>query len=89
MLARLQAFRAGLHGCCTRRADALVDLTDALLSAPGPVASLPRLSLEPAHRRGWAASTPRWPADGSTPSSSATCWSAAYHPPTRWCLPWT
>jgi DDE superfamily endonuclease len=53
MLARLQAFRAGLHSCCTRRADALVDLTDALLSAPGPVASLPRLSLEPAHRRGW------------------------------------
>jgi hypothetical protein len=37
-LARLQAFRAGLHGCCPRRADALVDLTDALLSAQGPVA---------------------------------------------------
>jgi Transposase DDE domain len=52
-LARLQAFRAGLHACCTRRGDALVDLTDALLSAQGPVASLPRLSLEPAHRRGW------------------------------------
>ncbi|HEU4899986.1 MAG TPA: NF041680 family putative transposase [Actinomycetota bacterium] len=52
-LARLAAFRAGLHACCTRRADALVDLTDALLSAPGPVASLPQLSLEPAHRRGW------------------------------------
>jgi hypothetical protein len=52
-LAGLQAFRAGLHGCCTRRADALVDLADALLSAPGPVASLPHLSLEPAHRRGW------------------------------------
>jgi hypothetical protein len=52
-LARLQAFRAGLHGCCPRRADALVDLTDALLSAQGPVASLPQLSLEPAHRRGW------------------------------------
>jgi hypothetical protein len=50
-LARLQAFRAGLHACCTRRADALVDLADALLSAPGPVASLPQLSLEPAHRR--------------------------------------
>jgi hypothetical protein len=42
-----------LHACCTRRADALVDLADALLSAPGPVASLPQLSLEPAHRRGW------------------------------------
>jgi hypothetical protein len=52
-LARLQAFRAGLYACCTRRADALVDLADALLSAPGPVASLPQLSLEPAHRRGW------------------------------------
>jgi hypothetical protein len=52
-LAGLQAFRAGLHGCCTRRGDALVDLADALLSAQGPVASLPQLSLEPAHRRGW------------------------------------
>jgi hypothetical protein len=52
-LARLQAFRAGLHGCCSRRADALVDLADALLSAQGPVASLPQLRLEPAHRRGW------------------------------------
>jgi DDE superfamily endonuclease len=53
-LARLRAFRAGLHACCTRRADALVELADALLSAPGPVASLPHLSLEPSHRRSWA-----------------------------------
>jgi hypothetical protein len=52
-LARLQAFRAALYTCCLHRADALVDLADALLSAPGPVASLPQLSLEPAHRRGW------------------------------------
>jgi len=52
-LARLQAFRAGLHACCVRRADALFDLGDALLSTQGPVASLPQLSLEPAHRRGW------------------------------------
>ena len=52
-LARLRGFRAALHGCCTRRADALVDLADALLSAQAPVTSLPRLSLEPAHRRGW------------------------------------
>jgi hypothetical protein len=35
-LARLQAFRASLHACCTRRADALVELADALLSAKGP-----------------------------------------------------
>jgi len=52
-LARLQAFRAELYACCTRRGDALLDLADALLSAPGPVASLPQLSLEPIHRRGW------------------------------------
>jgi hypothetical protein len=52
-LAGLQAFRAGLHACFLSRADALVDLADALLSAQGPVASLPQLSLEPAHRRGW------------------------------------
>ena len=51
--ARLRAFRAELYACCTRRADALFDLADALLSAQGPVGSLPHLSLEPAHRRGW------------------------------------
>jgi len=52
-LARLQAFRVALHACCSSRADALLDLADALLSAQGRVASLPHLSLEPAHRRGW------------------------------------
>jgi hypothetical protein len=34
-LAGLQAFRAELHACCSRRADALVDLADALLSMQG------------------------------------------------------
>jgi hypothetical protein len=53
VLAGLQGFRAELHACCTHRADALVDLADALVSTQGPVASLPQLSLEPAHRRGW------------------------------------
>ena len=52
-LARLQGFRAGLHACWLRRGDALFDLADALLSAQAPVASLPHLSLEPTHRRGW------------------------------------
>jgi hypothetical protein len=51
--ARLRGFRAGLYACCMRRGDALLDLADALLSVHGPVASLPQLSLEPAHRRGW------------------------------------
>jgi hypothetical protein len=51
-LAQLRAFRAGLHACCTRRADALFELGDALLCAEA-FPSLPHLSLEPVHRRGW------------------------------------
>jgi hypothetical protein len=51
-LVRLGAFRAELHACYTRRADALVELGDALLCAQA-VPSLPHLSLEPVHQRGW------------------------------------
>jgi DDE family transposase len=51
-LARLGAFRTELHACCTRRADALFELGDALLCAQA-VPSLPHLSLEPVCRRGW------------------------------------
>ena len=51
-LARLGGFRAELHACFTRRADALFELGDALLSAQA-VPSLPHLSLEPVCRRGW------------------------------------
>ena len=51
-LARLQTFRAQLHACFFRRADALFELGDALLSAEA-VPSLPHLSLEPVHQRGW------------------------------------
>src|SRR5512132_1383576 len=52
-LGDLAAFRQRWYGCLGRRADALFELTDALLCAPGPVGSLPQLSLEPAFRRGW------------------------------------
>ena len=52
-LARLSGFRAELHACFTRRADALFELGEALLCAPAPVPSLPHLSLEPVHQRGW------------------------------------
>jgi hypothetical protein len=51
-LARLGGFRSELHACFTRRADALFELGDALLCA-GAFPSLPHLSLEPVHRRGW------------------------------------
>jgi hypothetical protein len=51
-LARLGAFRTELRACCTRRGDALFELGDALLSADSFL-SLPHLSLEPTHRRGW------------------------------------
>ena len=55
-LARLAAFRAELHAWFLRRADALFELSDALLCAQTPLPSLPHLSLEPVHRRGWASS---------------------------------
>src|SRR5213596_615203 len=54
-LARLGGFRSELHACFTRRADALFELGDALLCAPA-VPSLPHLSLEPVHQRGWGSS---------------------------------
>jgi hypothetical protein len=43
-LARLGAFRAGLHACFTSRADALFELGDALLCAQA-VPSLPHLKI--------------------------------------------
>ena len=48
----LRTFRYSLYECLYRRADALFELTDAILTAdavPSPV----HLSLEAPHRRGW------------------------------------
>ncbi len=48
----LHGFRHSLYECLHRRADALFELTDALLTAdavPSPV----HLSLQAPHRRGW------------------------------------
>ncbi len=47
-----RSFRDSFYGCLGRRADALFELTDALLAAdaaPSPV----HLSLQASHRRGW------------------------------------
>jgi len=50
-LGRLARFRELLYGCLVKRADALFELGDAVLTA-GPGRPLPYLSLEPAFRRG-------------------------------------
>jgi hypothetical protein len=49
---QLHAFRSGLYDCLVSWGDALFELTDAALCAPGPISSLPALSLDPAFRRG-------------------------------------
>jgi hypothetical protein len=48
----LRQLRRALHKCFHRRADALFELTDAILTA-GVVPSPAHLSLQPSHRRGW------------------------------------
>jgi DDE superfamily endonuclease len=48
----LRRFRCALHKCFHRRADALFELTDAILTA-GVVPSPVHLSLQPSHHRGW------------------------------------
>lgn len=51
----LVAFRQEFYECLTARADALFEVTDALLCSEGAVRSLPGLSLAPEHRRGHGA----------------------------------
>ena len=47
----LARFRNALHGTFTRWGDALFELGDALLVAPGAITSIPQLSLEPVFSR--------------------------------------
>jgi hypothetical protein len=46
-------FRWEVYACLEARADVLFELADAVACAAGPVRSLPELSLEPEHRRGY------------------------------------
>lgn len=48
----LRRFRREFYACLTARADAVFELTDAVLCADGPVRSLAELSLVGEHRRG-------------------------------------
>lgn len=52
---KLIGFRVDLYRCLRKRADALFELADAVLTAPGRVRSLVELSLEKAFRRGHGA----------------------------------
>jgi hypothetical protein len=49
---RLARFRWEFYRSLTRWSGALFELCDAVLCAPGPVTSLPELSLAGVHRRG-------------------------------------
>ncbi len=49
----LRAFRRSFYECFHRRADALFELADAILSADGGAPSPAHLSLQALHRRGW------------------------------------
>jgi hypothetical protein len=51
-IGRLAVFRREFHRCLTARADALFEVTDALLCGDGAVRSLVELSLAGEHRRG-------------------------------------
>jgi hypothetical protein len=51
----LDRFRREFHASLTARADALFELTDAVLCADGPVRSLVDLTLVAEHRRGHGA----------------------------------
>ncbi len=48
---QLRGFRTGFYRCWGRWPDAGFELCEALLCAPGPVSSVPALSLEPVFRR--------------------------------------
>ncbi len=54
-LGDLSRFRQEFYQCLTARADALFELSDAVLCTDGPVTSLVELSLAAEHRRGHGA----------------------------------
>ena len=49
----LHSFRRSFYECLQRTADALFELTDAILNSDAAVPSPVHLSLQASHRRGW------------------------------------
>src|SRR5258705_11600833 len=81
-LAGLSRFRREFRACLTARGDELFELTDAVLCADGPVATLAGVSLAPEHRRGHRALL-----DGVCCRPSRLrrpAWGLACLPPPRW-----
>jgi hypothetical protein len=87
-LAWLDAFRAELHACFTRRADALFELGDALLCAQA-FPSLPHLSLEPVWRRGWGSAYAALSRGRIDAERLRDLLVDCLQPVHRWCSPWT
>lgn len=76
----LTRFRAALyHDVLGMRRDALFELTDAVLTDPGP-SSLVRHTLNPCFRRGWASASDAL-SDGSLDAAALQRWGGAFLPP--------
>jgi hypothetical protein len=77
----LIAFRAAFYGLLWRRADALFELTDAVLCAQGPVRSPVELSMEPEFRRGHGSVYDALDEGESIPAGyGACCWESRRRP---------
>lgn len=89
----LRHFRSSLHECFHRRADALFELADAILTAGVVPSPAHLLSLQPSHHCGWgslyaALSQGTMDAQALAGSSSPPTPSRRTVPPPR-CTPWT
>ena len=88
-MGELERFRTGLFGCLRRWGDALFELTDAVLCAPGALHSVPSLSLEPEFRRSHGSLYKALAGGRIDEMRSAGCSSSIAPPTGRWCSPWT
>ena len=77
----LVSFRRSFRDCLTARAEALFELTDAVLCKNGPVTTLVGLSLVGEHRRGHGALYDGLAAGGIDPERVRTAVAAALPPP--------
>lgn len=70
----LSRFRVDFYDCLHNRADALFELTDAILCADGPVKTLVELCLAVEHRLSRGLCVPRWTGAGWSRRGCAARW---------------